>query len=102
MNKNKLQQLLKELQKASNDCWASKIATHDIAVKNAPLCVKIVQELGYVPKLVNKGIEKRKCETDGRDVFDNDFWSDADMIIALSERLEEEFGSLEEIQNAST
>jgi len=102
MRENKFPDLLKELKKASDECWASKIATYEIATKHAPKCIQILQELGYVPRLINNRIEKRLSEREGWDVCSNDFWASADMIIALSNHLEQKFDALKEFKNAST
>jgi hypothetical protein len=96
MSENKLPHLFEELKKASQECWASKIATYETAKKYAPLCVQIVRELGFVPRLANSRLERRMEETDGRDILDEDFWTNENMIIALFEHLE-----IEDLQNAS-
>ena len=76
MSENQLSHLFEELKKAADECWVSKIAAYDIAKKNAYLCVKIIQQLGYVPRLINNRIEQRVKQTDGRSVLDPDFWCD--------------------------
>src|ERR1700722_13782968 len=96
MSEKTLGDLLKELKIAADDCWASKIVTHNIAKKHASLCIQILKELGYVPKLINNRIEQRKNETGDRDVKHPDFWTSADMIIALCEHFHKEYRLLEE------
>ena len=90
MSENKLPRLFEELKKACDDCWVSKLATYETAKKYAPLCVQIVQELGFVPRLANSRLERRMEETDGRSILDEDFWANEDMIIAFFEGLEKE------------
>lgn len=87
MSEGRLPNLLKELEKAHDECWTAKVATYETSKRNAPLCVQIVEELGYMPKLVNNRIEQRMIETDGRDVLDEDFWANEDMVISLFECL---------------
>lgn len=99
MNYNKFSQLLEELKKAYEECLAYKIATYEVAIKHAPLCLEILVELGYVPQLFNNRIEKRKSETDGVEVFNKDFWANESMIISLHEYLQEEYRSLIEEEN---
>jgi hypothetical protein len=94
--------LLKDLKKAADECWDSKLATHDIAKKHASLCCKIVHELGHVPELINNRIEQRKNETGGRDSRHPDFWTSADMIIALCEHFHKEYKLLEEMDASTT
>ena len=91
MNKNKLPILLNGLKEAYEECWKAKIATNDVAKKYAPLCVQIMQEMGYVPELINNRIQERIRSTDGMDVLSEDFWSNEDMIISLFEHLENEY-----------
>lgn len=98
MKEVNLSHLLEELERAVDECWASKIAAYEITKKNAYLCVQIIQELGYVPHLANKRLEKRKKETDGMDYLREDFWCDQDLIIALFEHFED--NSIKEVQNA--
>lgn len=90
MSENNLPHLFEELKKAVDEYWIYKIAAYEIAKNNAYLCVKIIQQLGYVPRLINNRIEKRIMETDGRSVLDTDFWCDQDMIIAFFEGLDRE------------
>lgn len=97
MNESGLTHLLKELKRAHDECWASKIASYEIAKKNAHLCVQIIREIGYVPLLVNNRLEKRRKETDGMNYFYEDFWANEDMIIAFFEH----FGA-EEFEHGST
>jgi hypothetical protein len=92
MNQNQLEEHFKELKSAYQECWTSKIATYEIAKKHSALCIQILQTMGYVPNLINHCIDQRIKDTDGRNIYHPDFWSDANMIIALYEHLENEFG----------
>lgn len=94
--KNNFYEFLEELKKASDECWAAKIALHELGSKYAPLCIQLILESRQIPKLINNRIERRKHET-GLDVVHPDFW-DADMLIALNEHFEH---CMEE-SNAST
>ena len=97
MSEDRLPNLIKDLKRAVDECWVSKIEAYEIAKKNAHLCVQIIEELGYMPHLTNYRLEKRRKETDGMDYWFEDFWSHEDMIIALFEHLEKE-----EFKHAST
>lgn len=88
--------LIKQLKSASEECWAAKIALHDISQKYAPLCIQLLVEGRKIPRLINSRIEKRQKEM-GLDPVHPDFW-DADMIIALYEHFEEAF-LLEEVNH---
>ncbi len=93
MSDNKWLELLRDLKKASDECWGAKRVLHDLGNQYAPLCFQILLEGRQIPKLINNRIEKRKNAT-GLDPVHPDFW-DADMIIALYEHLDEEYRSME-------
>jgi hypothetical protein len=93
-----LNELIEKLKGAKGECVASKIATYETAKKHAPLCIQILKLLGFTPKLINKRLEERISMTDGRSVFEEDFWSNEDMIIALSDHLQGVYGPLEEFK----
>lgn len=93
--KQNIDQLFEALKVAHDECWKAKIATYDIARKHAPVCVQIMEQfteaLGHYPRALSQRIEKRMQETDGRTVFEEDFWANEDMIITLWERIDGEF-----------
>lgn len=86
MNENSFTTLLKKLKVASDECWAAKLALHDLGNKYAPLCIQILVEGRHIPNLINNRINQRKFET-GLDAIHPDFW-DADMLIALTEHFD--------------
>jgi hypothetical protein len=89
-------QMLYDLKQAYNECIAAQLATHEVARKHSPLCIKILKDLlGDVPKLINKQIENRKKTSKGCGVLEFDFWADDRMIVALWEHIEREFDLLE-------
>ncbi len=101
-DEDNITRLIKALKGAYDECWAAKFALSETAKRHAPLCIELLHELGYIPKLINRRIERRIQATDGADTLGEDFWSDPDMIIALSEYFMEEYETLEELHVSSS
>lgn len=82
-------ELIDELKKAYEECSKAQVALYNTVCKHAPLCIRVLNEIGDVPTLKNNAIAKRKHDTDGRGVLSIDFWSHEDMISSLYEHVTE-------------